>query len=197
MSRTSFNVNEKKMVHFVSDTHFGHANIIKYSNRPFENAHEMNKALIDNWNNVVKPQDEVFHLGDFAFSDFNSIKFILSKLNGYKHFIHGNHDKNILRYANELLNDKLFESIQPYKEIYVNDKMIILFHYGARVWNKGHHGSYMLYGHSHGSLPPYGRSVDVGIDAKFITDEYRPVSFLEVQTFMDSRDAVVEDYHGD
>ena len=51
---------------FTSDTHFGHENIIKYCNRPFTSTEEMDKALISNWNKVVKPEDTVFHLGDFA-----------------------------------------------------------------------------------------------------------------------------------
>lgn len=53
-------------VFFTSDTHFNHTNIIKYCQRPFRDIYEMNETLIANWNNVVAPDDIVFHLGDFC-----------------------------------------------------------------------------------------------------------------------------------
>lgn len=91
------------MIFFISDTHFYHDNIIKYCNRPFRNVEEMNKTIIENWNSVVKPTDVVYHLGDFTTADYiPNIKFkdryivtarsLLSKLNGKKILIRGNHD---------------------------------------------------------------------------------------------------------
>ena len=52
------------MIYFIADTHFNHANIIKYCNRPFKNTDEMNKYIIRKWNSVVKETDTVYHLGD-------------------------------------------------------------------------------------------------------------------------------------
>lgn len=176
------------MIHFISDTHFSHKNIIKYSSRPYENTHYMNKSMTDLWNSVVDPNDTVYHLGDFAFARIDVIESILEKLNGNIHFIHGNHDKEILKNKESLLNSGLLKSISPYQEIYYNNQFIVMCHYGMRVWNKSHHGSWMLYGHSHGGLPPFGKSVDVGVDAKFITNDYRPISFLELKEYMDSRE---------
>lgn len=49
-----------------SDVHFGHNNIIKYCNRPFQNSDEMDITIINNWNKIVNPDDEVYILGDFA-----------------------------------------------------------------------------------------------------------------------------------
>ena len=56
------------MIFFTSDTHFNHKAIISYCSRPFESVEEMNDRLIDNWNQVVKPSDTVYHLGDFDIS---------------------------------------------------------------------------------------------------------------------------------
>lgn len=174
-------------IYFCSDTHFGHANIIKYSNRPFYSIEEMNESLINNWNSVVKPNDIVYHLGDFAFLPYKNLKQIARRLNGIKHFIMGNHDKEILKNKNDLISSETFSSIQDYLELKHNNKHIVLFHFGCRVWNKSHHGSIHLYGHSHGALPSYGKSVDVGVDCKEITNEYRPISFEEIIIFMKDR----------
>ncbi|MCB0745233.1 MAG: hypothetical protein KDC67_15095, partial [Ignavibacteriae bacterium] len=83
------------------------------------------------------------------------------------------------------------------KEISVNGQFICLYHYGCRVWNKSHHGSWHLYGHSHGSLPPMGKSVDVGVDAPYITGqaEYRPFSFEEIEKKKKNRGSHEVDHH--
>ncbi len=185
------------MIHFTSDTHWGHKNIIKYSNRPFSSVEEMDETLINNWNAVVKPNDIVWHLGDFAFCDYKSFTQILRRLNGTKNVILGNHDKIIINNWDNLIDSKLLNSIQYYKELKADGQMIVLLHYGMRVWNKSHHGSIHLYGHSHGSLPPHGKSVDVGVDSKEITSEYRPVSLDEVIKYMSKRQGEVVDHHGD
>jgi len=183
------------MKHFSSDSHFFHKNIMKYSNRPFTTVEEMNDCLVDNWNRVVKPNDDAYHLGDFGFANIMKTKSILKRLNGNIYFVYGNHDKELIRHRKELLQEKLFASMLPYMEIKENKQSIVLFHYGMRVWNKHHYGSWLLYGHSHGTLPPYGKSVDVGVDCKEITDEYRPVSFDEIYEFMKNRDIINTDYH--
>lgn len=81
----------------ISDTHFGHDNIIKYCGRPFSNSEEMDEALLENWNSVVRPGDKVYHLGDVYFGQrkrkgeehWGSF---FSKLAGSKRLILGNHD---------------------------------------------------------------------------------------------------------
>jgi len=142
---------------FTSDTHFGHTNIIKYCNRPFKDVTEMDEALIANWNSVVKQNDDIYHLGDFGFATVERIQRIVNRLNGKKHLIFGNHDKHMAQI-------KGFESKQYYLEITVDKQKIILCHYAMRVWNKSHHGSIMLFGHSHGNLPGTNQSLDVGTD---------------------------------
>lgn len=77
---------------FISDTHFWSENIIKYCNRPFANAEEMNEAIIANWNSVVQPEDTVYHLGDFVMHESENIPPILDRLNGHIILVRGNHD---------------------------------------------------------------------------------------------------------
>ena len=77
----------------VADLHFGHANIIKYESRPFNNVYEMDMEVIELWNGVVKKDDIVYVLGDFTLSRRKEIiTSLLSKLNGRKILVMGNHD---------------------------------------------------------------------------------------------------------
>lgn len=79
---------------FISDTHFPHTNIIKYTGRPFETVEEMNRCLINHWNDYIGKDDQVFFLGDFGLGDMDHLQSICSQLNGNKICIRGNHDKN-------------------------------------------------------------------------------------------------------
>jgi len=155
---------------FTADTHFGHANIIHKCQRPFACAQEMDEALIANWNAVVRPQDTVYHLGDVAFRNRNSVTRILGRLNGQKHLVWGNHDSNQLR------KNPLWASSTPYVEATVDGQRLVLFHYAMRVWSGLHRGAIHLYGHSHGSMPGTNASLDVGVDCW----NYHPVSLDEI-----------------
>src|SRR5512135_1658657 len=135
---------------FISDTHFGHANIIRYSNRPYKDVDEMNEMMIQEWNKLVKPGDLVYHNGDFAFLPTDKLEKLLRRLSGSIHLVLGNHDKDIIKNRNQLLKQGKLATIQHYNELNVDGQKIILFHYGCRVWNKSHHGSILLYCHSHG-----------------------------------------------
>ena len=86
-----FTKEESKKVFFVSDTHFGHENIIRFCNRPFLNVEEMNEVLIENWNKIVPEDGTVFHLGDFALGGSNIWNEVLPCLNGQIYLILGNH----------------------------------------------------------------------------------------------------------
>lgn len=77
---------------FISDTHFNHANVIEYSRRPFASVDEMNERLIENWNATVGPDDQIYHLGDFAMSDRTQIPAFLARLQGNIVLVPGNHD---------------------------------------------------------------------------------------------------------
>ena len=86
-----------KNTFFTSDTHFGHANIIRLCNRPFKDVEEMNEKLVENWNRVVPEDGTVFHLGDFAFGGSGLWNSVIPRLNGQIYLIIGNHDRKNLR----------------------------------------------------------------------------------------------------
>lgn len=77
---------------FISDTHFGHRGILKYEgeNRPYSDLQEHDEALIKNWNELVKPDDKVYHIGDFCLNR-KSLE-VAKRLMGRKILIMGNHD---------------------------------------------------------------------------------------------------------
>lgn len=169
---------------FTSDMHLGHANIIKYCNRPFASAQIMDEALISNWNSVVKQEDVVYNIGDFTFA--RDAEKYLSRLNGLKYLIKGNHDKNpSVRQG--------WANVFDYKEVRVNKQFIVLSHYAMRVWNRSHHNSWMLYGHSHGTLPddPNALSIDVGVDCH----DYTPISMEELERIMRRKTRKPIDHH--
>jgi calcineurin-like phosphoesterase family protein len=159
---------------FTADTHFNHANIIKFCHRPFGDVLAMNETLIDNWNRVVKPSDTVYHLGDFGFGEF---KYILDSLNGRIILLRGSHDKDTLVYADR------FERISSLLEIDLGGHHIVLCHYCLRVWSRSHFNSWHLYGHSHGRLEPIGKSWDVGVD----NNNFAPVSYYQIEEIMAKR----------
>lgn len=195
--------NNKKvgMPWFTSDIHVFHKNIIKYSNRPFESVSHMNDSLVDNINSSVGKDNVLYHLGDLAFTQADDLIKWINRINcSNVHFILGNHDKTLANNKRRILEETHnVKSISDYKEINYNGQPVILFHYGMRVWNKSHHGSWHLYGHSHGTLPPHGKSVDVGVDSPWVTGkpEYRPFSLTEIEQFMQTREISKEDSHAD
>jgi len=168
-------------VYFTSDTHLFHAKLLE--ERGFSTLDEMHETIIRNWNNVVKRGDEVWHLGDFSLGKVEPTKEILRQLNGKIHFIKGNHDS-----VADKLKDE-FTSYQYYKHlnIYDNDResrqRIILSHYSFQVWDSSHHGSWNLYGHSHGSLPERRgfKACDIGVDSWNFT----PVKYEQIRDKFD------------
>lgn len=145
-------------IFFTADQHFGHTNIIKHCNRPFQNVEEMDAYFLDNWNSTVKPKDVVYFLGDLS---FHPEKY-LPKLNGRIHFILGNHDRQSVYYYAKQPN---VESVSHIKEIKLDKHFIVLCHYPLVSWNRSCHGSWHLHGHSHGKYHPQKLSFDVGVDS--------------------------------
>jgi len=171
--------------YFTADTHFGHARISEHCKRPFSDVDEMTDAMIDRWNAVVGPQDDVWHLGDFAYRlRPEALERVFRRLRGRKHLIIGNHDdKHVLR---------LSWSSEPRDRRAVTvpgeTLPVVLDHYSMRVWPKAHYGAVHLYGHSHGALPGVGRSLDVGVDCW----DFRPVTLEELRPTLERQRALLE-----
>ena len=116
------------MIYFTADIHFYHENIINHTKRPFKNADEMNRKIIDNWNNIVKANDEVYILGDVTMKGASNANTVLSQLKGKKYLIKGNHDhfveeKNFCSY--------IFEWVKDYYELEYEGNFFVLFHYNG------------------------------------------------------------------
>lgn len=163
---------------FVSDTHFGHAGIIRMCNRPYTDIDEMDAALIENWNRVVPEDAHIFHLGDVSWYR-NAAKnlFLLRQLNGIKYLLLGNHDKPMKDCTN------IFQWQRDYMRIAImdGDKQIdvALFHYPIASWDKQFHGSYHLFGHTHNMyFPPQKNTMEVGVDNPLMN--YSPKSFRDI-----------------
>lgn len=167
------------MIFLTADSHFGHANVIRYCDRPFETKDEHDQTLVDNWNTVVRPKDVVYHLGDFGFGNVDYIHKIAQRLHGQIILIKGNHDsgKMIRR-----LSDR-FQTVKDTHFVRHGGHKIFMSHYAHRTWPSSNHGSWHIFGHSHGNLPPHGLSVDVGVDVW----NYTPISFDQLKEFMDTR----------
>ena len=135
------------MKYYISDLHFDHRNILSFDQRPFDSIEQMNNVLIENWNNKVGDNDDVYILGDFCFGNLERWKFFLLELKGRKHLIVGNHDSKRI---NNLDIYKLFNSIDYYLELQDNGRTVILSHYPILFYNHSYSSNtFMLYGHVH------------------------------------------------
>lgn len=133
------------MNYYIADTHFGHKNIIRYDNRPFDSIKEMDETLIERWNKTVSENDVVYILGDLSWYDEDRTLKILDALNGRKVLIKGNHDKVSVKISSR------FFRICDYLEIKDNNTKVILSHYPMPFWNGQFRDSIHLYGHVHNS----------------------------------------------
>ena len=166
------------MIFFTADHHFGHANIIKHSSRPFVSVEEMDAALMANWNAVVKPQDTVYVVGDLFFRNTVSAEDYLRKLNGKKHLIVGNHDRDWMKKLDLLC---FFESVERLVELNGGTHRLTLCHYPMMTWNHVAKGAYMIHGHIHNNtdaeyftlIRNMSNILNAGVDV----NGYYPVSF--------------------
>lgn len=177
--------------YFTADLHLGHENIIRFCDRPFADIREHDQYLIDAWNATVRPGDEVWVVGDFAYrGDKARAAKYFDTLNGTKHLVQGNHDGPSTRALP-------WASVTHMADIVVDRQRLILCHYAFRVWPAMRRGVIHLFGHSHTRLSGNGQSCDVGVDAF----QFRPVTLSEIRAhlatlppieFKDGTDEVLE-----
>lgn len=172
------------MIYFSSDQHLGHQRIIQYCNRPFNDAHHMNKTILDNINEVVGVEDTLYILGDFCFKGKKPIEYRSRIVCQDVHLILGNHDRR-----NDYKDDlQGFSSVQDVKEIIYCNQKIFMSHYCHKVWASSHKGSIHTYGHSHSKFDAEDRAsdrrvLDVGVDncVNYGKPFGQPFSFKEIQ----------------
>lgn len=162
----------------VSDTHFGHANILNFKRsdgsplRPFESVEEMDEQLVSNWNAVVRPQDHVYHLGDVAMkrSDIATV----SRCNGHKRLVRGNHDvyktKDYLPFFDEIYGIRVLDNM-IFTHIPIHPACLGRFR--ANV-----------HGHIHANPSPEGAYYNVSVEAI----NYTPVSLEELKARLPERE---------
>lgn len=162
-----------------SDSHFLHHNIIKYCDRPFSSVDEMTECLVDNWNSVVKKGDYVYHLGDVFMNapksseEDDKREWIMSRLNGRKTLILGNHDD--VKY---LSSKKFFHEILLWKPWNSGNTRIpmIFTHIPIHQDSLKYEGGLNVHGHTHNKGSPKGPYKSVCVELT----NYTPVNIQEV-----------------
>jgi calcineurin-like phosphoesterase family protein len=142
-------------VFLVSDTHFGHAGVCRFTRsdgctplRPWDDAAEMDEAMIAAWNDRVRPNDKVYHLGDVVIN--RRALSTLARLNGDKVLIRGNHD--IFR------DDEYRRYFRELRAYHVMNGMI-LSHIPVHEASLGRFGV-NIHGHTHANRVMRARGVD-------------------------------------
>ncbi|MGH9123317.1 MAG: metallophosphoesterase family protein [Acidimicrobiales bacterium] len=185
-------------VWFTSDHHFGHANIIGYSRRPFAGVEAMNEALIEGWNDTVGDGDEVWVLGDFALGRIEATLPLVESLRGDKRLLCGNHDRcwsghgtRSETWVGRYLAAGFDEVHQGQVALEVGGRQVLACHFPYHGDSHDHdryldarpvdEGQWLLHGHVHERWRQRERMINVGVDAW----DYRPVSADTLAELMD------------
>jgi len=174
---------------FWADTHLGHANIMKYCNRPFQSVEEMDEILVARWNERVSNKDKIYFLGDFMFTRRKGDPdAMLDRLNGQKFLIIGNHDSKPTK------NAKGWNATYRLQKVVVDNQTIILCHYPMFSWQGSCHGSWMLHGHCHGTLQTSSNYSGIDFDRLLLKDVGvdvcpNPLSFGEIRSEMNAKES--------
>jgi len=171
-----------------ADTHFGHAEACELFDRPFTSTSEMDAEFIATCNNLMGPDDLLYHVGDFVggaqpkSAKIEQATSVRNQLNvGRIILVQGNHDSQGKKYR------AIFDDVHDI--ISVNgwrggSERVVLSHYPLQCWQGNRHGSLHCYGHTHGRLEELGRSTDVGVDCW----NYTPIEIDHVLRMLASRD---------
>lgn len=156
-------------IFFTSDTHFGHANILKYDKtreKKFFSLQEHDEYIIQEWNKKVRPTDEVYHLGDFQFRSGG----YLERLNGVIHLIVGNHDHRTSKRGFNTVQDVL----------YLDKLNLFLSHYPHFSWPCSHHGCIHLFGHVHENFQHVPGCKEKNLNVGVMWTDFKPITYEEV-----------------
>ncbi len=167
---------------FTADTHFGDVHILRQRGAAFGSIEAHDEVLVARWNEVVSPDDQIWHLGDFAAdASREHCRSVFDRLNGRKHLVRGNHDTN--RVLELPWNEPPVETVRlDARDEAGTEWRFFLAHYAHRAWPGLWRITRHLYGHTHGRIPDTTRSCDVGVDAW----EYRPVSIAALVARQDA-----------
>lgn len=197
---------KRKPIFFTSDWHIGHENCIKFDNRPFKNLDEMHEALITNFNKQVPIDGLTYFLGDMFTHGSELTKSVITRLNGTKILIRGNHDKGVeacynvgfdvvLNSASLMIENELVTMTHcPLRGLFREDTSTMKGNQVGELWHgeKRHpefsidgFGQFHLSGHIHApnggkSQVKLGRQWDVGV----VGNNYRPVHISNVASWI-------------
>jgi len=158
------------VIYFTADTHFYHKMILKFEPQRGNDLDKMNLMLIENWNNTVGQDDDIYILGDLSFGNSTQQYDLLSQLNGNKYLIEGNHDS-----FNRKIKD-MFVWVKDYHRLKIGDDRIILFHYPIYSWDDKKAGTMHFHGHCHDhSHSTFYHPLKLNVGACLW--DYKPVSY--------------------
>ena len=176
-------------VFFTADTHFGDPHILRQRGASFASLDAHDAALVAAWNETVGPDDDVWHVGDFAANaERDYCHAVFARLNGRKHLVRGNHDSN--RVLELPWCEPPVESIRlTLRDAAGTEWRFFLAHYAHRAWPGLWRGARHAYGHTHGRIADSILSCDVGVDAW----DYRPVGIGAVIARQDAATLVPDE----
>ena len=179
-----------KIKAFTSDQHFGHNNIIGYCNRPYYNVEHMNRSLIENYNKMIGPNDNVVWVGDCFFCGAEERQKIMKQLNGHKVLVRGNHDKGSPDLYTKIGFDLV---VDTWMMLEISGVCVKVCHYpyfgnDPQYENKyknkmpiANENEILIHGHTHGFDKKKNNMIHVGVDAW----DYAPVPFVEIEKIIE------------